>query len=218
MARKIITLDHQELPIQNIFCIGRNYAKHIEELNNETPLEPLVFLKPTSALAQAGDTITLPAFSNSVHYEAELVLYIDQDARNLAPSEALSVVGGYAVGLDLTARDLQDKIKSKGEPWTKCKGFPGAAIVSDFISADKIDNAEDISFTFTQNDALKQNGNTSMMLYPIAEIVSYLSQVYGLSEGDLIYTGTPEGVGKLATGDVLKLTLEDLVDVDFKID
>lgn len=218
MARKIITLDHQELPIQNIFCIGRNYAKHIEELNNETPLEPLVFLKPTSALAQAGDTITLPAFSNSVHYEAELVLYIDQDARNLAPSEALSVVGGYAVGLDLTARDLQDTIKSKGEPWTKCKGFPGAAIVSDFISADKIDNAEDISFTFTQNGALKQNGNTSMMLYPIAEIVSYLSQVYGLSEGDLIYTGTPEGVGKLATGDVLKLTLEDLVDVDFKID
>ena len=218
MARKIITLDHQELPIQNIFCIGRNYAKHIEELNNETPLEPLVFLKPTSALAQAGDTITLPAFSNSVHYEAELVLYIDQDARNLAPSEALSVVGGYAVGLDLTARDLQDTIKSKGEPWTKCKGFPGAAIVSDFISADKIDNAEDISFTFTQNGALKQNGNTSMMLYPIAEIVSYLSQVYGLSEGDLIYTGTPEGVGKLATGDVLKLTLEDLVDADFKID
>ena len=218
MARKIITLDHQELPIQNIFCIGRNYAKHIEELNNETPLEPLVFLKPTSALAQAGDTITLPAFSNSVHYEAELILYIDQDARNLAPSEALSVVGGYAVGLDLTARDLQDTIKSKGEPWTKCKGFPGAAIVSDFISADKIDNAEDISFTFTQNGALKQNGNTSMMLYPIAEIVSYLSQVYGLSEGDLIYTGTPEGVGKLATGDVLKLTLEDLVDADFKID
>ena len=218
MARRIITLDHQELPIQNIFCIGRNYAKHIEELNNETPVEPLVFLKPTSALAQADDTITLPEFSNSVHYEAELVLYIDQDARNLAPSEALSVVGGYAIGLDLTARDLQDQIKSKGEPWTKCKGFPGAAIVSDFISADKIDNAEDISFTFTQNGVLKQNGNTSMMLYPIAEIVSYLSQVYGLSEGDLIYTGTPEGVGELSTGDALKLTLEDLIDADFKID
>ncbi len=217
MSKPTITLENQQLPIQNIFCIGRNYAKHIEELNNETPTEPLVFLKPTSALAQKGDSITLPAFSNSVHYEAELVIYIAKGARNLTSEEALSVIGGYGVGLDLTARDLQDIIKKKGEPWTKCKGFPAAAIVSDFIPVDKIQDPKDIQFTFTQNGKLKQDGNSKMMLYPIAEIISYLSNVYGLSAGDLIYTGTPEGVGQLAAGDRLNLTLKDFISTDFLI-
>lgn len=218
MSKPTITLENQQLPIQNIFCIGRNYAKHIEELNNETPTEPLVFLKPTSALAQKDDPITLPAFSNSVHYEAELVIYIAKDARNITSDEALAVIGGYGVGLDLTARDLQDIIKKKGEPWTKCKGFPAAAIVSDFINADKIENPKDIQFTFTQNGTLKQDGNSKMMLYTIAEIISYLSHVYGLSAGDLVYTGTPEGVGQLAAGDTLNLTLENLITADFKIE
>lgn len=218
MPQPNITLENQQYPIQNIFCIGRNYAKHIEELNNETPTEPLVFLKPTSALAQKEDAITLPAFSNSVHYEAELVIYIDQDARNLSADEAPSVIGGYGVGLDLTARDLQDVIKKKGEPWTKCKGFPAAAIISDFISPEKIQDLKDIQFTFTQNGELKQNGNSKMMLYPIAEIISYLSTIYGLSKGDLIYTGTPEGVGQLAAGDKLNLTLENFISADFTIE
>lgn len=217
MSKPTITLENKQLPIQNIFCIGRNYAKHIEELNNETPTEPLVFLKPTSALAQKGDTITLPAFSNSVHYEAELVIYIAQDARNLSTNEALSVIGGYGVGLDLTARDLQDVIKKRGEPWTKCKGFPAAAIVSDFVQANKIEDPKNINFTFTKNDTLKQDGNSKMMLYPIAEIISYLSTVYGLSEGDLIYTGTPEGVGELNAGDKLHLTLEGFITAEFLV-
>ena len=217
MSQPMITLENEQCPIQNIFCIGRNYAKHIEELNNETPTEPLVFLKPTSALAQKEDVITLPAFSNSVHYEAELVIYIDKSARNLSIDEALSVIGGYGVGLDLTARDLQDVIKKKGEPWTKCKGFPAAAIVSDFISAEKIQDPKNIQFTFTQNGLLKQDGNSKMMLYPIAEIISYLSTVYGLSKGDLIYTGTPEGVGELAAADTLNLTLENFISADFEV-
>lgn len=217
MSQPMIILENEQCPIQNIFCIGRNYAKHIEELNNETPTEPLVFLKPTSALAQKEDVITLPAFSNSVHYEAELVIYIDKSARNLSIDEALSVIGGYGVGLDLTARDLQDVIKKKGEPWTKCKGFPAAAIVSDFISAEKIQDPKNIQFTFTQNGVLKQDGNSKMMLYPIAEIISYLSTVYGLSKGDLIYTGTPEGVGELAAADTLNLTLENFISADFEV-
>lgn len=218
MSKSMITLENKQLPIQNIFCIGRNYAKHIAELNNETPTEPLVFLKPTSALAQKNDTITLPAFSNSVHYEAELVIYIAKDARNITVDEALSIIGGYGVGLDLTARDLQDVIKKRGEPWTKCKGFPAAAIVSDFISANKIQDPKNIQFSFIQNGILKQDGNSKMMLYPIAEIISYLSTVYGLSEGDLIYTGTPEGVGELNAGDQLNLTLENFISADFSIE
>lgn len=217
MKRAEITIEGSNYPIQNIFCIGRNYAKHIAELNNATPTEPLVFLKPTSALAVEGDLITLPSFSNAIHYEAELVIYIKEDAKNLSEESALSVIGGYGVGLDLTARDLQDQIKERGEPWTKCKGFPGAAIVSTFISADKIKDPTDITFTFKQNGELKQNGHSKMMLYPIAEIIAYLSTVYGLSKGDIIYTGTPEGVGKLAPGDQLTLTLEDQVTANFKV-
>lgn len=217
MKRAEITIEGSNFPIQNIFCIGRNYAKHIAELNNATPTEPLVFLKPTSALAVEGDLITLPSFSDAIHYEAELVIYIKEDAKNLSEESALSVIGGYGVGLDLTARDLQDQIKERGEPWTKCKGFPGAAIVSTFISADKIKDPTDITFTFKQNGELKQNGNSKMMLYPIAEIIAYLSTIYGLSKGDIIYTGTPEGVGKLAPGDQLSLTLEDQITANFKV-
>lgn len=217
MKRAEITIEGSNYPIQNIFCIGRNYAKHIAELNNATPTEPLVFLKPTSALTVEGDLVTLPSFSDAIHYEAELVIYIKEDAKNLSEESALSVIGGYGVGLDLTARDLQDQIKERGEPWTKCKGFPGAAIVSTFISADKIKDPTDITFTFKQNGELKQNGNSKMMLYPIAEIIAYLSTVYGLSKGDIIYTGTPEGVGKLAPGDQLTLTLEDQVTANFKV-
>lgn len=217
MKRAEITIEGSNYPIQNIFCIGRNYAKHIAELNNATPTEPLVFLKPTSALAVEGDLITLPSFSDAIHYEAELVIYIKENAKNLSEESALSVIGGYGVGLDLTARDLQDQIKKRGEPWTKCKGFPGAAIVSAFISADKIKDPTDITFTFKQNGKLRQNGNSKMMLYPIAEIIAYLSTVYGLSKGDIIYTGTPEGVGKLAPGDQLILTLEDQVTANFKV-
>ncbi|GGZ73852.1 isomerase [Ignatzschineria indica] len=217
MKRAEITIEGSNFPIQNIFCIGRNYAKHIAELNNATPTEPLVFLKPTSALAVEGDLITLPSFSDAIHYEAELVIYIKEDAKNLSEESALSIIGGYGVGLDLTARDLQDQIKERGEPWTKCKGFPGAAIVSTFISADKIKDPTDITFTFKQNGELKQNGHSKMMLYPITEIIAYLSTIYGLSKGDIIYTGTPEGVGKLAPGDQLSLTLEDQITANFKV-
>lgn len=217
MSYPYIMLDGEDAPIQNIFCIGRNYAKHIAELNNATPTEPLVFLKPTSALTKKGEVITLPDYSDDLHYEAEIVIYIQQSARNLTPEDALSVIGGYGVGLDLTARDVQDVIKQKGEPWTKCKGFPSAAIVSDFISADQVKDPANIHFTFTQNGVLKQDGNSNMMLYPIAEIISYLSRIYGLSKGDLIYTGTPEGVGKLSAGDKLHLTLEKRISADFEI-
>ncbi len=217
MTAAHILLEGEQKPIQNIFCIGRNYTEHIAELNNATPTEPLVFLKPTSALTKKNEEITLPAFSDSVHYETEIVLYIQEDARNISPEKALSIIGGYGIGLDLTARDVQDIIKQKGEPWTKCKGFPSAAIVSDFIDSHKIRDAKDIQFTFTQNGELKQDGNSSLMIYPIAEIVSYLSSLYGLSKGDLIFTGTPKGVGKLAKGDLLELTLENLIAAEFEI-
>lgn len=217
MLQPHIILEGEKTPVQNIFCIGRNYAKHIAELNNATPTEPLVFLKPTSALSKQGEAIMLPSYSNDLHYEAELVIYIQESARNLSPEEALSIIGGYGVGLDLTARDIQDVIKQKGEPWTKCKGFPSAAIVSDFVAKDKITDPMNIQFTFSQNGTLKQDGNSEMMIYPIAEIISYLSTIYGLSKGDLIYTGTPEGVGKLTEGDKLNLTLKDLITADFEV-
>lgn len=202
-----ILLEGTAKPVQNIFCIGRNYAKHIAELNNATPTEPMVFLKPTSALHQEGSPILLPAFSQSVHYEAELVLYIANGARNISEEVALQFIGGFGVGLDLTARDLQTMAKERGEPWTKSKGFPHAATLSPFVASDRLSFEKPIEFTFSQNGKLKQHGKSDMMLYNIAQLVSHLSHIYGLSPGDLIFTGTPEGVGELRDGDQLTLQL-----------
>lgn len=202
-----IILDGEQKPVQNIFCIGRNYADHIAELNNATPTEPMVFLKPTNSLHQEGSPILLPAYSNSVHYETELVLYITNGARNISEDVALQFIGGYGVGLDLTARDVQAVAKERGEPWTKSKGFPHAATVSHFVSSEALSGEQSIEFTFHQNGTKRQHGNTDLMLYGIAELVSYLSHIYGLSPGDLIFTGTPEGVGELQDGDELTLEL-----------
>ncbi len=212
-----ILLSQAIKPIQNIFCIGRNYAKHIAELNNATPDEPLVFLKPTSALAHCDQPIVLPSFSNDVHYETEIVLYIKKTCTQITKDDALSIIGGYGIGLDLTARDIQSQIKAKGEPWTKCKGFRNAAIVSDFIEPSAIENLENIHFSFKQNGELKQQGESKMMLYSIADIIVYLVETYGLTEGDLIYTGTPEGVGKLNSGDQLEMTLESAIQTTLTI-
>lgn len=217
MTTPHILLNQAIKPVQNIFCIGRNYAKHIAELNNATPSEPLVFLKPTSSLAHCDLPIQLPTFSDDIHYETEIVLYIKENCDHISKEKALSIIGGYGIGLDLTARDIQSQIKAKGEPWTKCKGFRNAAIVSDFVAPSAITNFDNIHFSFKQNGVLKQQGESQLMLYSIADIIVYLVETYGLTEGDLIYTGTPEGVGPLAPGDQLEMTLESVIQTTLTI-
>lgn len=205
------------LPVNNIFCVGRNYVAHINELNSETPTEPLIFVKPNSSLL-SGSTIVLPAFSQNVHYETELVLQIGQDCDAIEPEQAHTLIAAYAVGLDLTARDAQQQAKNKGLPWTKAKGFRGAACVSDFVLADRLPENGAITFSMDLNGVCRQMGNTALMIYPIQTLLVELVQTYGLRRGDLVFTGTPEGVGALQSGDVLTLDLHGgLVQAKFTV-
>ncbi len=203
-----VMLAGREITVSNIFCIGRNYAAHVAELGNRPEPEPLVFLKPSSALLGDGGTIRLPAYSQDVHHDTEVVLLMGRDAHGVSEAEACSYIAGYGIGLDLTARDTQSELKAKGMPWTKAKGFATAACVSAFVPADEVSQPSGMDFSLTVNGVLRQQGDTGMMVFPIPFLISFLSRHYGLTAGDLIYTGTPEGVARLVSGDQLELALQ----------
>lgn len=209
--------ERSPVPIRNIFCIGRNYAAHIAELGNRPADDPVVFSKPTSAVLQSGQDIPLPAHSQNVHFETELVLLIGRGGRQIKEADALSHVSGYAVGLDLTARDVQTRAKAQGLPWELGKGFDGSACLSSFrpmLPDVALDNME---FTLNLNGQLRQHGKVANMLYPVPFIIAYLSQVFTLQPGDIIYTGTPEGVGPLNPGDDLILGLNGETAARFRV-
>ncbi|WP_287876928.1 fumarylacetoacetate hydrolase family protein [Aquitalea sp.] len=213
----VVMFEGVEQKIGNIFCIGRNYAAHVAELGNQLEEEPLVFLKPTSALTMSRQDIALPAYSSDVHHECELVLLIGKGGSDIAAADALSQIAGVGIGLDLTARDVQSEAKQGGKPWTKAKGFRHAACVSDFVAASCLDLGQPFTFSLQVNGETRQQGDTSLMLYPLATIIHYLSQTYGLTAGDLIYTGTPQGVAALHAGDVLHLQLDGVVSADWTV-
>lgn len=206
-----VFLHDQAVTVSNIFCIGRNYAAHAVEMGSIVETEPLVFLKPNSALCLSHQPIILPDFSHEVHHEVELVLLIGKTAQNVSVENGLDYVAGYALGLDLTARDTQSIAKQKGQPWTKSKGFKNAACVSNFISSEHLITPNDMSFQLEVNGEIRQTAHTRLMAFSCAYLVSYLSEIYGLSAGDLIYTGTPEGVAKLNKGDTVVLTMGSLL-------
>ncbi|MCL6262473.1 fumarylacetoacetate hydrolase family protein [Craterilacuibacter sp. RT1T] len=205
------------LRVGNIFCIGRNYAAHAAELGNALEEEPLVFLKPTSALIGEDAPITLPAYSQDVQHEAELVVLIGKGGADIAESDALAHVAAYGIGLDLTARDVQAEAKRKGLPWVKAKGFRSAACVSALVAAQRVPDPQALHFSLTVNGETRQQGDTAMMLFSVAHIVSTLSRIYGLSAGDLIYTGTPAGVSALASGDTVAVQLDGLVSATWRV-
>lgn len=200
-----------DLNIGTIFCIGRNYAAHARELQNEIPDEPVVFLKPWSSIIFDGDKIILPHQSQNVHHEVELVAAIGKSGKNIPEELALSHVAGYAVGIDVTARDIQQKAKGKAHPWSVAKGFDTFAPVSSFIAADKIENPQNINLQLSVNGENRQCGNTQLMIFPIAKLISYLSTIFTLHTGDLIFTGTPKGVSPIKSGDKIKASLDNLV-------
>ncbi|MCR2745927.1 fumarylacetoacetate hydrolase family protein [Limnobacter parvus] len=215
-----ITLQAQQakaVQVRNIFCIGRNYAAHIAELGNLPEEDPVVFIKPTSALHTPGTPITLPAHSTDVHYEAELVLLIGKAGKNIAEADALGHIAGYALGLDLTARDLQTKAKQGGLPWAVAKGFDCAASVTQFVPSENFEHPHNIQFQMHLNGEIKQHGDVRKMLFPIPYLVRYLSEVFTLQEGDLIFTGTPEGVGPLKSKDVIRLVLPGHINTEFEV-
>lgn len=200
-----------QIRVGKIMCLGRNYREHAREMLAEVPTEPVVFLKPSTALLGNGGTIRLPAFSRDVHHEVELVVAIARGGRDIPLGQAFEHVGGYAIGLDLTARDVQTKAKNKGLPWAVSKGFDTSAPVSELIARDRVPDPAQLQFSLSVNGAIRQRGDAADMIFPVDAVVSYLSTVFTLEPGDLIFTGTPEGVAAIASGDRLEARLADLV-------
>jgi 2-keto-4-pentenoate hydratase/2-oxohepta-3-ene-1,7-dioic acid hydratase in catechol pathway len=185
-----------------IICIGRNYAKHIEELANERPENPVVFLKPDSSILPRKNPFFIPPFSNDVHYEVEVLVKINKVGKHIATRFAHKYYDEIGLGIDFTARDIQQKCKEKGLPWEKAKAFDGSAVIGDFYNKSNFD-LENLTFKLFKNDIIVQDGNTKSMLWKIDELISYVSQYFTLKKGDIIFTGTPAGVGKVSENDVL---------------
>jgi len=192
-----------------IICIGRNYADHISELNNERPDEPVIFLKPDSAILLKQHPFVIPEFSDDVHHEVEVLVKINKVGKYIDPKFAHKYYDEIGLGIDFTARDLQRKLKEKGLPWEKAKAFDGSAVISDFLSIKQFDSLENINFELRNNTQVVQSGNTNQMLWKIDEIISVVSQYFTLKKGDIIFTGTPAGVAKVNPNDVLEGFLEN---------
>ncbi len=187
-----------------IICIGRNYSEHAKELGNETPTEPVVFLKPDTAINPKGHPFFIPDFSNNVQHEIELVVKINKVGKHIQKSFAHKYYNEIGIGIDFTARDLQLELKEKGLPWEKAKGFDGSAYISkDFINKEELD-LKNLLFHLKKNDKVVQSGNSKNMIFSFDEIIAYISQFYTLKIGDLIFTGTPAGVSQLKNGDKLE--------------
>ena len=200
-----------------IIAIGRNYAAHIQELNNERPSEPVIFLKPDTAVLRNNAPFYYPDFSNDIHFEVEILLKIDREGKYIDQKFAHKYYNEIGIGIDFTARDIQAKCKEKGLPWDKAKGFNGSAPISRFLPKADFDLTR-LDFSLRQNGQIKQQGNTSLMLWNFDEIVSYVSQFFTLKKGDVIFSGTPAGVGPIVVGDLLEayIQTEKLLEVEIK--
>ena len=191
-----------------IICIGRNYANHIAELQNEKPTEPVVFLKPDSAILLKQHPFVIPEFSDDVHHEIEIIVKINKVGKYIEPKFAHKYYDEISVGIDFTACDLQGELKAKGLPWEKAKAFDGSAVIGEFLPKNQFSSLENITFELTNNNKTVQMGNSSFMLWKIDELISYVSQFFTLKIGDIIFTGTPEGVAAVKPDDVLEGFLE----------
>ena len=191
-----------------ILCVGRNYSEHAKELGNAVPENPVIFSKPDTALLKNGEPFYHPDFSSDIHHEVELVIKISKMGKKIQPKFARNYFNEIGLGIDFTARDTQSKLKEKGLPWELAKAFDGSAPIGDFLNVEGKD-LTDINFGLKKNGEMVQQGNTSQMLFSFEEIVSFVSQYFTLKVGDLIYTGTPAGVGKISIGDTLEGFIEN---------
>jgi 2-keto-4-pentenoate hydratase/2-oxohepta-3-ene-1,7-dioic acid hydratase in catechol pathway len=216
------TIPGTSLEIGNLFCIGRNYAEHARELNNPIPTEPVVFLKPTSAVCYSGEQLLLPKQSTRVDHEVEIVIALgpfpEGGGKDLSEAEAFAAIHGIGVGIDFTARDLQEKAKQKGLPWSVAKGFDTFAALSAFVPRPRSPEAlENLRFTLEVNGELRQEGHSASMLNSIVKLISYLSGIFTLQAGDLIFTGTPQGVAPVKAGDHIRARLEDWTELQLRV-
>ncbi len=191
-----------------LICIGRNYTDHIKELENERPTDPVVFLKPDTSVLLKKQPFFIPEFSNDVHHEVEILVKINKVGKYIDKKFAHKYYDEIGLGIDFTARDLQAQLKAKGLPWEKAKAFDGAAVIGDWVPKKEFNDINNINFSLYKNDEVVQQGNTSLMLWKIDEIIEYVSKYFTLKIGDIIFTGTPSGVGKVVANDKLKGFIE----------
>lgn len=195
--------------VSKVVCIGRNYAEHAMELKNPVPTKPLLFLKPASSVVSMTEPLVIPDQLGAVHHETELALLIGNTLTRASEQSCLQAIAGVGLALDLTLRDIQDELKSKRQPWDIAKGFDASCPVSDFVPVSGLSSDFQANFILKRNDQIQQQGDTADMLFPIAELISYMSRYFTLEPGDIVLTGTPKGVGPLLSRDKLTLTLDD---------
>lgn len=198
-----------------LICIGRNYSEHAKELGNEIPEKPVIFMKPDTAVLKGND-FYIPEFSNDVHYELEVILKISKGGKYIQKENAHKHYDEIGLGIDFTARDLQSELKSKGLPWELAKGFDGSAVISSFFNKNDY-NLENLNFSLLKNKEKVQNGNTKNMMFSFDDIIAFVSQYFTLRVGDIIFTGTPEGVGKVNENDILEGYLEERKVLDLRV-
>lgn len=192
-----------------IICVGRNYSDHINELNNQKPTEPVIFMKPDTSVLLKSFPFVIPEFSNDVHHEVEVLVKINKVGKYIQPKFAHKYYNQIGLGIDFTARDVQAKLKAKGLPWEIAKGFDGATVLGEFVSKEQFADVQNLSFQLTKNGTVVQSGHTKDMLWAIDELIAYVSQYFTLKIGDIIFTGTPAGVAKVNPDDELEGFLED---------
>ncbi len=200
-----------------IFAIGRNYQDHVAELNNAKPKAPVVFTKPDTAVLRNNAPFYYPSFTKDIHHEVEVILRISKEGKNISEKFASNYYDAVGIGIDFTARDLQDELKAEGLPWDIAKGFNGSAPISEWVDIHAIKDINQLAFSLTVNDRLVQQGNTANMNFSIAQLISYISIYFTLRKGDIIFTGTPSGVGPIKIGDRLVAYMEDQLLLDFEI-
>lgn len=191
-----------------IIAVGRNYVEHIKELNNEQPEDPVIFTKPETAILRNNDPFYYPDFSTDVHFEVEILIRINRAGKNIEEKFAHKYYDEIGIGIDFTARDLQSKLKAKGLPWDLAKGFNGSAPISAFVPKSQFPDLQNLNFQLDLNGETRQQGNTSLMLFKIDYLISFVSRYFLLQQGDIIFTGTPKGVGAVQVGDVLTASIE----------
>ncbi|MGB9080422.1 MAG: fumarylacetoacetate hydrolase family protein [Desulfuromonadaceae bacterium] len=203
MTTRTLIGTNQQFPIGKIVCLARNYAEHARELGNETPAAPVLFMKPASAVIGDGEAVHIPPYSQECHYEVELAVLIGKQCRGVSAEHVLEYVAGYGVGIDMTLRDVQNQLKAKGLPWEIAKGFDTACPLSDFVPAGAVADPHALNLKLAVNGESRQDGCSSDMINRIPQIIAHISAIFTLEPGDVILTGTPAGVGRVAAGDVM---------------
>lgn len=199
---------NRQFTIGKIVCLARNYAEHAKELGNETPAAPVLFMKPASSVIADGETVRIPSYSQECHYEVELAALIGKTASAVSVEQALEYVAGYGVAIDMTLRDVQNQLKSKGLPWEIAKGFDTSCPLSDFVPADHVPDPHHLNLKLSVNGETRQDGCSADMIHRLPQIVSHISGIFTLEPGDVILTGTPAGVGPVRAGDVMEAGIE----------